>query len=491
MSGAGNWTMKVVSATTGTNTNSLTGWGLVNPQVSFRSLDDDELTFETKGLVTNAQQFYFGDSVTLYQNGVVWFQGTVSRVDFLGETETEVVRYVVSGPWWLLKRTLWEVPCECYSAVGCALQSLSMTKVVLFMDPTTGAAITTGQQISNIITYAESIGISLVGGTLPSFVSVPSEETRDLTLADVIRRCMQWTPDGVSWFGYASGVPVFNAQQRAFLSTVTLDLGQQNLVSKFSLRPRNDLVPSGVRFNYVGSAYCNVIVPNGCADPSTGVVNTSGVPIVSQHPVQVTTITQDASGLPDLPGGLIGTVDLAQLTALTSEAAPVGLAGQYYLSLLTPFWDGSLTTHEQECSGSLRPGLVLNLLNGQTAWATMNAQIQEVRETLYTGETTATFGLPGHLMPQNFATFIQMTRRRPLVTSGFAAVNFPGTGGANCLKGISAETAKLINKLGGSPTAAGAAIGAAGMKVALPTCQIVVCVNGNAENLSVYCPTPS
>ena len=29
---------------------------------------------------------------------------------------------------------------------------------------------------------------------------MPLDETRDLTLADAIRRCMQWTPDGVTWF---------------------------------------------------------------------------------------------------------------------------------------------------------------------------------------------------------------------------------------------------------------------------------------------------
>lgn len=485
------WTMKVVSSITGTTTASLTAFQLINPQITFRSLDDDEFTFDTKGEVTNPQQFYYGDSITVFRNSVGWFAGTVSRVTLIGNTQTEGTRYVVSGPWWQLKRTLWQVSSQCYDPNSCALESLKMTKVVLFQDPTSGAAITTGTQIQRIILYAESVGIAVAFGSTPAFVNCPIEETRDLTLADVIRRSMQWTPDGVSWFNYSSGIPVFNSQQRALLSGITLNLGNENLVADFDLVSRNDLVPAGVRFNYIGSAYCNVQVPNGCADPSTGTTNTSGHTVTSQNKVQVQTIVQDVAGSPDLPGGLIGSVDLNQLTATSSETAPIGLAAQYFASLLTPFWDGHVTTHEQECSGILRPGLVLNLTGGVSAWATMNAQIQEVRETLYTGETTATFGLPGHLMPQNFATFIQMTRRRPLVNSGFAAINVPGTGGNNCEQGISAETAKLINKTAGSGSAIASAIGATNLGKVLPTLGIAVCESGQLKTVEVYSPNPN
>ena len=79
----------------------------------------------------------------------------------------------------------------------------------------------------------------------------------------------------------------------------------------------------------------------------------------------------------------------------------------------------------------------------------MNAQIQEVREDLYDGKTLASFGLPGHLQPQNFNTLIQMTARRALQTTGMAATGTAGTGnGTSCQVGLHPQTTKVINALG-------------------------------------------
>lgn len=492
MSSPAVWYLTAVTSGSGTVSGSLASFGIDNPQTSFRSMDDDELTFEVKTSVTAAPMFSFGDRISLFKTAAgtttCWFIGTVSKTTVIGTGATEAFLYVVSGPWYQLKRTLWQVPCQQYNPITCQLIPILLSKIVLFQDPTTGAAITTGQQITNIIAYATTVGIAIAAGSVPGFVSVPLDETRDLTLSDAIRRCMQWTPDGVTWFDYSSGAPVFNAAQRASLSAVTLDLSLTNLVSAINLIERSDLVPAGVLFNYIGSAYCNVIVPTGCADPSTGIVNAGG-PTLSQGKVQVVTITQDSAGIPTLPGSIIGSIDLQQLTATTSENPPVGLAGQFYLSLLTPTWDGSVTTHEQDCSGTLRPGKSLNLSNGQAAWASMSAQIQEVRESLYDGITTATFGTPGHLQPQNFATLIQMIRRRALVTTGLAAVNTGGTSnGTSCQKGIQPETQKLLNKIGGSNSATAAAIGNSGFNGVLNTCNVTACVGGSAVSLKLYCP---
>lgn len=489
MSTSAIWSLKVVSAVTGTTSGSLASYGIEKPQVTFRSQDDDEMVFDIRNNVLNSNTLFYADQVTLLRNGVIWFLGTVTKAVTVASAKEETTKYVVSNVWYQLKRTLWQVPCACYQqfSQSCQLELIKMTKVVLFQDPALGSSITTAQQITNILDYAITVGIPVAFGVLPSFVTVPFEETRDLTLADVIRRCLQWSPDAVSWFSYSSGASIFQAEVRAFLSTVTLDLSDEDLVEDFTLQERSGLVPSGVRFNFIGNALCNVEVPNGCVDPSTGILNT-GAEKLSQSPVQVQTITQDVAGIPDLPGGIVASIDLTQLTASTSESAPIGLASSYYLSLLTPIWDGTVVLHEQECSGTLRPGLALNFTGGQTGWTTMNAQIQEVKEDLDTGRTEATFGTPGHLMPQNFVTLLQMSRRRPLVTSGLAAVNFPGSGGNSCPQGTSPETQKLLNKVGGSSSAVAAAIGANGLKNILPTCSIGVCENGTPSTLAVYCP---
>ena len=476
----------------------LAAWGVINPRVTFRSQDDDDFTFELKTSALSAPLFPYGCGISInkYAGGVktVWFVGTVTKMTAFGSAASEGFRYVVSGPWFKLKTTLWQVLCQCYQqqAQTCLLLGEKMTKVVLFQDPVTGASITTGQQITNIIEYAALLGIPIGPGIAPAFINVPFEETRDLTLAAVIRRCMQWTPQGATWFNYSTGSVTFNANDRAALSSVTLDLSLENLVSSFELVPRDDLVPAGVRFNYIGIASCNVNVPNGCVDPSTGVLNT-GAATLSQDPVQVQTITQDnAGGNADAqPGCLIGSIDLQQLTGTTTETPPIGLALQYYVYLVTPLYDGSVTTHEQECSGILRPGKALNLANGQTPWATMRSTIQEVTENLYTGETRAKVGTPQHLAPQTFAYLVNMTARRPLVISGLSAVNTPGVSGGSCPQGISPETQKLLNKVAGSGSSViQAAGGAAAIGKALPTCAINICNGGQLSTITVYCETP-
>jgi hypothetical protein len=298
---------------------------------------------------------------------------------------------------------------------------------------------------------------------------------------------MKWTPDGVGWFNYSGGVPIFNTQERYALGGVYLDMGSGTDVVDVSLTPRDDLVPIGVLFNYIASAMCNVIVPSGCSDPSTGLVNTSGIPVVSQSPVSVQTIQQDTGGLGVASAGqLVASIDLTQLSATTYEPSPIGMAESFYLSLVNPTWEGEIHLHDQDCPGTVRPGLILNILNGNPAWAGIDAQVQIVRENLTTGETFITVGTPQHLSPQNFVELINMLRRRPLVNDGFAAINTPQqAGGVNCSAGLDPQTKKLLNKVAGSGSSVASA---AGLPANIDTCTVGVCEDGMPSTLKVYCP---
>lgn len=487
------WSMSV----NGLNRQSLSAWSIKGPKVTFRSLDNDDFIFSREENILTSPAFAFGDKIILYRNAVIWFQGIVAQQIQVGSGQLSEVHYLVRGPWWQMSRVVWQANTQFYDPNSCQPVTVKQTKAILFQDPTTGDAITTGQQITNAVDYCLTglaLPILIVAGTVPPFISVPMEEVRDIMVTDIIRRCMQWTPDGVSWIDYTSATPVFNCQERIFLSTVTIDISQKNLVSKLELFARDDLVPTGVRFNYIGFAFCNVQVPNGCADPSTGIQNTSGHTVTSKNPVQVSTLTQDVAGIPDAAGGLIGTIDLTQLTATTSETAPLGMAGEYYLSLITPTWEGSITTQQQECTGILRPGLVLNLSNGNPAWATMDAQIQEVSEELYNGITECKFGPPNHLLPQDFVNLLQLTRRRPLITDVFAAVAPAGNGagGPNCVQGINPSTNNAANSANGNGAGIAANLNNSGngnnLGNSLNTCELEVCQGGQLSPLKVYCP---
>ncbi len=328
------------------------------------------------------------------------------------------------------------------TGADCVVATKMTTKVVLFQNENTTTPVTTGVQVTNALTYARSVGVDIAIGTTLAGITVAFEQGQDLTVADVIRRCLQWTPDAVGWFDYSTASPTFNAQVRASLtgSTVSLD-SEPAVVEKFDIQSRNDLVPSGVRFNYLGTKVC----------PQTPAVPGCAAPVAGGGDHQVTVVTVDEVGTPDAPGGLIGTVQLAQISATASEPAPAGLAALYWASLKPVGWGGTITTREFQCSGAVRVGRVLNVLGGLSDWTSMNALVQEVEEIISTGETIIRIGPPSHLAPQDFVTLIQMTRRRALVVNGFATTRAPGTPETpNCDASLDPDALKTLNAIAGN-----------------------------------------
>ena len=116
--------------------NTLAAFGIENPQTSFRSMDDDEFTFEIKQDITQVPLFTFGDRISLFKtaNGTTtcWFIGTITKTMVIGSAETEAIKYVASGPWWQLKRTLWQTPCWVYNPISCAPQQLPLSGATSF-----------------------------------------------------------------------------------------------------------------------------------------------------------------------------------------------------------------------------------------------------------------------------------------------------------------------------------------------------------------------
>ncbi len=435
------WTLSL----NGGSRQTLANWSIENPRTSFRSMAEDHFSFNVSGDVRDDCPFEYGDTVILYRNDVVWFSGTVSDTSSHGTPKDSEWSVVCAGPWWQLSRTMYQQPMAGMVGDSCETSTGHTTKVVLFQAESTTAPVTTGQQVRNALNYAISVSAPVLVGSVPDFVSVFFETAQDLTVADVIRRSLQWTPDAVAWFDYSTVPPTFNCAQRSLLTPVSLDLDSASgaRVESFNLSSRNDLVPTGVRFNYLGMKRCAEATPvAGCDTPAGG---------GGTH--QVTTITADNAGSPDSPGGLIATVSLAQLTKDTTEPAPTGLAALYRASLSTVNYEGPVVTRERECSGTVRVRNILNISNGATAWASMNATVQEIEEQLNTGVTSIRVGTPSHLGAQDFVTLIQLTRRRALVVNSFPITRAPGTVDTpNCNAALDPDLGKLLNTFaGGAP----------------------------------------
>lgn len=99
------------------------------------------------------------------------------------------------------------------------------------------------------------------------------------------------------------------------------------------------------------------------------------------------------------------------------EQPAVGLAAQMLAGLSVPHFEGSVTTLEEECSGAISLGDVLNILGGRPEWDGMKAVIQEVQEDIATGRTTFRLGPPEHLGPADFIE-LQRCDRRPEGSTG-------------------------------------------------------------------------
>jgi hypothetical protein len=112
-----------------------------------------------------------------------------------------------------------------------------------------------------------------------------------------------------------------------------------------------------------------------------------------------------------------------------ADPYPEGLAQALYNALATLHWQGRFQTIEEEVTGGIHPGHVLNLAGGLAAWATMRAAIQSVEYSIDDGRTLITFGPPEHLGPQDAIALLNANRTRITLYSGDARTTGKASGG--------------------------------------------------------------
>jgi len=137
------------------------------------------------------------------------------------------------------------------------------------------------------------------------------------------------------------------------------------------------------------------------------------------------------------------------------DPIPIGLAQALYEAISQIHFQGRFNTLESECTGGVRPGMVLNLTGGLAEWATMRAAVQQVAFDLDAGRTSITFGPPEHLSPQDHIALLNANRRRITHYSGDSRATglassggdiATGGGGANSSGSSALRLSKLILK---------------------------------------------
>lgn len=109
----------------------------------------------------------------------------------------------------------------------------------------------------------------------------------------------------------------------------------------------------------------------------------------------------------------VGPTDYSTLeTFEAADPIPTGLAQYLYDSLSPLHYEVNLRTLEEEITGRVQPRNLLNLTNGKTAWATMNAVVQEVIWQIDSGTTQITAGPPKHLTLSDLLSLMKANRGR-------------------------------------------------------------------------------
>ncbi|MDR0679192.1 MAG: hypothetical protein LBF24_03025, partial [Puniceicoccales bacterium] len=98
-------------------------------------------------------------------------------------------------------------------------------------------------------------------------------------------------------------------------------------------------------------------------------------------------------------------------TYAPEEEAPEGLAQAFFESLSASPYEGTVRLAEEEVP-AIPMGALLQITDGQAAWATMGAEIQECEEDVDGGIAELRFGPPAHLGLKQLIQLARANRRR-------------------------------------------------------------------------------
>lgn len=564
----------------------------------------DQVTFLVATGFDVEEPFAADSEITIQKDGVGWFVGRVVGLRRDASGSAESIRYDVAGPWWYLDRAVYQQIWRWYDG-----SPYTKSHAILNQTDqghplgTRGQIIEVLQLVSDRATSAfGSAPFQWDGGAIPD-INIPSDEVRDLTCAEVVRKQLRWMPDAVTWFDYSTSPPTFRCARRAELDTI--EISEADSISGITATPRYDLrvpvvclkfervdslngqgvlslhkqiAPAGATGDEFGALVATIdllgfssssasatvqseelpetpaAVGEGVTtkdkdawikwikakqswlnDPAVRIVDVVSVRRETKHPdahlaklellqgqippwingqswdetasVRLKLMTLGTNGIVAEKGettlavNFIGTtVKSGSYSTTTSsqagEVEPAGLAQALYEALSVLEWEGELRTVQREIRGRLSVGNRCNVLGFRSEWSDMGAVIQEVIESIDTGETVARFGPPQHLGPRDLVELLRVGRFRYNYTapsarsSGSAASSnlssggtLPrqnGDGGANVLQ-------RLVVQVGGGKVILD---GEHCLGQELSVKEVAVCLNGVQKRMFLIASDP-
>lgn len=290
----------------------LAAWGITGLQRRRSSQAADVVTFALEAPYDAEIPFAADDEILVLKGTEIWFAGRVTSIRPSATGRDESIQIEVSGPWWYLERSVYEQVWRWYDG------SPYVKGHAILNQTDQGHPLGTRGQIIDALTVVRdraqarygAAPFQWQGGTIPD-IQIPSDEVRDITCAEVIRKQLRWLPDAVTWFDYSVKPPMLRIARRDDLQTVAL--GSTDAFSQHALVPRHDLkVPSVcIKFERVDSlngqgvlSLSKQIAPSGATGEEFGaLVATVDLIGFSSTSASATIVSEE---FPKTPNGSVG-----------------------------------------------------------------------------------------------------------------------------------------------------------------------------------------
>lgn len=240
-----NWTLLNVGNPAGEK--SFADWGLNNLVKTTSSQAQDIVTFTADGAPFDAPNlFTFSSTCIIKKNGIQWFVGRVTMIPRAGSPSSESMSYELAGPWWYLDNLVFQQTWKTIDGETEDLIDTLKSRIILNQD-IAGEKLSTGEMISEVLSYAIGHGAPFQVGSVTPSLMVPFSEVVDRSCAEIIKAMLRWTPDAVTFFDYTTSTPTLHIKQRSACVPVSFPVTEEQLAAGINITPRYELqVPAVV-----------------------------------------------------------------------------------------------------------------------------------------------------------------------------------------------------------------------------------------------------
>jgi len=199
-----------------------------------------------------------------YENGYVAFIGYRTRCSAYTNAVAEGVTYSFENAWHFLENTPYQQNYATFNTVNLTMQFKPVSELLLFTELDGSnilQPIDAGEQIGNIMQFvidtflAQGMAQPFIIGTIDPDIPFPSYQAREMLCAAAILKCLELSPDVVSWFDYTTelaGVPTptIHFYNRASRTAKSLAIKNGTDHASLAIVPREDLIPRAVIITY-------------------------------------------------------------------------------------------------------------------------------------------------------------------------------------------------------------------------------------------------